>query len=222
MAQTRKPAKGLDRAEVLDVLRQRIVEGEYLPGSKLVENDLAQEFGISRQMARELLQDLESRGLVQKEPNKGATIRRIDLKTLFEIMELREVLEGLAARLATENTSAADWQDLVDAFGECMEEKVREKDLDGYLALVNKFQNRLLEAAANQELSDMADRIYAKMRIVQRRLILLPGRLRVGLDEHREILRAIVSGDAQKAEALKRGNLRSAIAMLKKYKKWVL
>ncbi len=222
MAQTGKPVKGLDRVEVLDILRHRIVEGEYLPGSKLVENDLAQEFGISRQMARELLQDLESRGLVQKEPNKGATIRRIDLKTLFEIMEVREVLEGLAARLATENTTAADWQDLVDAFGECMEEKVREKDLDGYLALVNTFQSRLLEAAANQELSDMADRIYAKMRIVQRRLILLPGRLQVGLAEHREILRAIVSGDGQKAEALKRENLRSAIAMLKKYKKWVL
>ena len=222
MPQKNKSAKRLDRTEVLDVLRQRIVEGEYLPGSKLVENDLAQEFGISRQMARELLQDLESRGLVQKEPNKGATIRRIDLKTLFEIMELREVLEGLAARLATENTSAADWQDLVDAFGECMEEKVREKDLDGYLALVNKFQNRLLQAADNAELSLVADRIFAKMLIVQRRLILLPGRVQAGLQEHREVLQAIMDGDPEKAETLKRKNIRSAITTLKKFKKWVV
>ncbi len=222
MPQKKKPAKRLDRTEVLDVLRQRIVEGEYLPGSKLVENDLAQEFGISRQMARELLQDLESRGLVQKEPNKGATIRRIDLKTLFEIMELREVIEGLAARLATENTTAADWQDLVDEFGDYVEEKVKEKNLDGYLALVNKFQNRLLQAAANAELSLVADRIFAKMLIVQRRLILLPGRVQAGLQEHREVLQAIMEGDPEKAETLKRKNIRSAITTLKKFKKWVV
>lgn len=222
MAPQKKSIKRLDRTKVLNVLRHRIVEGEYLPGSKLIENDLAREFGISRQVARELLQDLESRGLVEKEPNKGATIRRIDLTNLFEIMVLREVIEGLAARLATQNTTAADWQDLVDAFGDRMDEKIREKDLEGYLALVNKFQSRLFQAAGNKELLDVADRIYAKMRMVQRRLILLPGRLQVGLGEHRAILKAICSGDPGKAESLKRENIRSAIATLEKYKKWVL
>ena len=222
MAPRRRTAIRKDRAEVLNILRHRIIEGRYLPGNKLIENDLVDEFGISRQMARELLHDLESRGLVEKEPNKGITIRRIDIKTLFEIMELREVIEGLAARLATHKTTEADWQDLVEAFGARMDAIIRKNDFEGYIALVNQLQERLLRAAANHELEIVADRIYAKMRIVQRRLILLPGRLQAGVKEHREVLQAVVSGDPEKAEIAKRKNIRSAMNTLEKFKDWVL
>jgi DNA-binding GntR family transcriptional regulator len=222
MAERKKPNKRMDRAQLLGILRNRIIEGEYPPGSKLIEKTLLGEFGISRQMARELLQELESRGLVQKEPNKGATVRRMDLNTLFEIMDLREVIEGLAARLATQNSHAGDWQDLVEAFGERMDQMIREKDFEGYLTLVNKFQDRMLKLAGNAELSLVADRIYAKMLIIQRRLICLPGRLQAGIKEHRDVIQAIVSGDAEKAETLKRNNIRSAINTLKRYQKMII
>lgn len=214
--------KEWDRTKILNAIRQRIVEGEYLPGNKVIENDLAKEFGISRQLARDILQDLESRGLVEKEPNKGTTVRRIDLKTLFEIMELREVIEGLAARLAARNTTAKDWQDLAEEFGAPLEEIVKKTDFEQYLTLVNKFQNRVITAAANSELSIVADRIYGKMLIVQRRTILLPGRLQEGIKEHRDVLNAIMSGNEEKAEELKRKNIRSAFDFMLKYKKWVL
>ena len=222
MAARPKAKKRMDRAQVLDILRNRIIEGEYPPGSKLIENNLAGEFGISRQMARELLQELESRGLVQKEPNKGATVRRMDLKTLFEIMDLREVIEGLAARLATQNSTAADWLDLVEAFGERMDDIIRKKDFEEYLGLVNRFQDRMLKLAGNSEMSLVADRIYAKMLIIQRRLILLPGRLQVGIKEHRDVIQAIVAGDPEKAEELKRNNIRSAVTTMKKYQKMII
>jgi len=217
-----KKIKRWDRSQVLDILRQRIVEGEYLPGNKLIENDLANEFGISRQLARDILHDLESRGLVEKERNKGATVRRIDLKTLFEIMELREVIEGLAARLAARNTTSKDWQDLVAEFGAPFEELVKKMDFEQFLALVNKFQKRVVQAAANAELSLVSDRMYTKMLIVQRRAVLLPGRLQEALKEHREVLQAIVDGDEERAEEMKRKNIRSALNFMIKYKKWVL
>lgn len=206
---------------MLKTLRERIAEGEYLPGSKLLEKELADEFGISRQMAREMLLDLEYRGLVQKEPNKGAVVRRIAPESLFQLMEIRVVLEGLAARLAAQNGNPEEWDDLVAAFGQPIEDTIREQDFDKYLSIVNKFQERLLKCAGNDELSLMADRIYTKMLLIQRRLIILPGRLEEGLKEHREVLQAIIEGDGEKAERLKKENLHSAIRYLKKFKKWV-
>jgi DNA-binding GntR family transcriptional regulator len=66
------------REQILATLRERIVEGHYHQGVKLVEQDLAQEFATSRPMLREILSDLENLGLVEKFPNRGTTVRRIE------------------------------------------------------------------------------------------------------------------------------------------------
>ena len=221
-AKTSRKSNIATKLQVLNILTKRIAEGDYLPGTKLIEKDMADEFHISRQMARDVLQELECRGLVEKEPNKGAVVRRISFEALFQLMEVREVIEGLAARLAALNSEPEDWQDLIEEFGRPMEDTVRGQDFDTYLSMVNKFQARLLKCAKNDELSLFADRIYTKMLLIQRRLIILPGRLEAGLKEHREVMQAIIEKDGEKAEMLKKKNLRSAMNFLRKYKKWVL
>ncbi len=211
-----------NRADVSEVLRNRIVEGIYLPGSKLNEQDLTLEFKISRPLAREILIDLESRGLVEKEPNKGAVVRRIDFNSLIEIMQVRESLEGLAARLAAEKSDPSEWEELSGKFGETIERAVEENDLDTYFNLVSEFQTKMFAAARNNELSRLNDLIFTKMIIVQRRLIVLPGRMRLAMEEHRKVLKAIMDKEPEKAELARRDNLRSALNYYKKYSKWVL
>ena len=88
-----KKSNQLKRGKTLATLRKRIVEGDYPQGLKLIEQDLAKEFGTSRPMLREILSDLENLGLVEKLPNRGTTVRRISSQSLLEIMEIREVLE---------------------------------------------------------------------------------------------------------------------------------
>lgn len=218
---TSKVKRG-NRVSVLATLRERIVDGEYPQGFKLIEQDLAREFGVSRPLLREILADLERQGLVEKQPNKGTMVRRVEYKNLLEIMEIREVLEGLAARLAAQNTTADDWRDLEKEFGEPIEKMVNEMDLDHYLDLLTRLRERMVQASGNEELAKHIHSLYAKIMIVQRRIVILPGRLNEAMDQHRQVIKALMQGDPEKAEAAKRLNLLSARAYLEKYKKWII
>ena len=85
-----------------DLIRQAIVEGRVLPGERLKEEELAQQLGISRTPVREALLILQTEGLVEASPNRGATVRSYELPDLEDMYELRALLEGNAAlRAAT-------------------------------------------------------------------------------------------------------------------------
>lgn len=218
----KKKKRGPRKKAISGLLRQRIVDGYYPQGVKLTEQTLANEFGVSRLMIREVLGDLESQGLVEKKPNKGTVVRRVDSDSLFETMEIREVLEGLAARLAAQKSKPEDWLDLKEEFGENFERIVNELDFEKYLDFISKFRDRMVEAAQNEELSKLINSLYAKIRIVQRRIVILPGRIQEAIEEHRKVLDAIMEGDSLKAEKMKKENLQHAREWLEKYKIWVL
>lgn len=209
------------RAFVFRTLRQRIVDGFYPQGMKLVEQELAQEFKMSRPMLREILADLDSQGLVEKKPNRGTMVRRIDSQSLLEIMEIREVLEGLAARLAAQKTDPQDWRDLEAAFGDPAAKMVENTEFEKYLDLVARLRERMVDAAGNDELSKLIYSLFAKITLVQRRIVILPGRIEQAIMEHRQVLKALIAGDPDKAEIMKRLNLRSARECLKRYKSYV-
>ncbi len=214
--------KWVKRNEIMETMRDRIVDGFYPQGMKLVESNLVEEFGISRPLIREILADLETQGLVERKPNRGAIVRRVDLTSLLEIMDLREMLEGLAARLATRNSSPEDWADMEKAFGKPADQMVENQDFDSFLDLVAALRDRIVKTAQNEELSKLIYSLFAKITIVQRRVVILPGRMKQGINEHRQVIEAIMSGDEDAAEQKKRNNLRSARDYLIQYKKWVL
>ncbi|MGD2272862.1 MAG: GntR family transcriptional regulator [Desulfobacterales bacterium] len=209
------------RAFVLKTLRGRIVDGFYPQGMKLVEQELAEEFKMSRPMLREILADLDSQGLVEKKANRGTMVRRIDSQSLLEIMEIREVLEGLAARLAAQKTDPQDWQDLEAAFGDPAGKMVEDLEFEKYLELVAKLRERMVDSAGNTELSKLIYSLFAKITVVQRRIVILPGRIEQAINEHRQVLKALIAGDPDKAEKMKRLNLRNARKCLEKYKSYV-
>ena len=221
MAKKLKEAPAASRSEMFDELRKMIVSGQIPPGKKLVESDLLKEFGVSRSVVRSVLSTLEVEGLVGKQPNKGVTVRTIDFDTLIEIMEIRQSLESLAARLAAQKTSAEDWQDLEVEFGAPLQECVERLDFDKYFLLIVEFRQRMLAAAKNEELSKLVTSLFSKIQIVQRRIVILPGRVQEAVREHRAVLKAIMEGDANEAERLKRENLQNATECLIKYRKWV-
>lgn len=222
MAEKKQKSKPTKRENILHTLRERIVGGDYPQGVKLVEQDLAREFNASRPMLREILSDLESLGLVEKLRNRGTTVRRINSQSLLKIMEIREVLEGLAARLAAENSKPDDWRDLEKEFGEPFEQIVKNMDFKSYLDLISLMRDRMVAAAQSDELSRLIFSMYAKIQIVQRRIVILPGRINQAITEHRQVLAAIIEGNPDKAEKMKRLNMRNARECLEKYKTWVL
>lgn len=210
------------RPALLPALRERIARHALPPGTKLLENDLAREFGVSRAKVRDAFGVLEQRGLIRRIPNRGAEVARLDLSQVFEIYAVREMLEGLCVRLAVERAKPQSWQDLVQLFGRPMETIVKRGEFEQYIANLDRLRSRTLEAAGNGVLADMLDSINDKTREIQRRIIILPGRAAEGLQQHRAVLAAMRKGNAAKAEELRRANIRSSREYLERFQNFVL
>ncbi len=207
---------------LLPALRERIARHALPPGTKLLETDLAREFGVSRAKVRDAFGVLEQRGLIRRIPNRGAEVARLDLSQVFEIYAVREMLEGLCVRLAVERAKPQSWQDLVQLFGRPMEAIVKRGEFEKYIANLDRLRSRTLEAAGNGVLADMLDSINDKTREIQRRIIILPGRAAEGLLQHRAVLAAMRKGNAAKAEELRRANIRSSREYLERFQNFVL
>lgn len=218
----RKKGAATRAPDLFEILRQRIGQQDIAPGAKLREQDLAQEFDVPRTLIREVFSGLEQRGLIERIPNRGAVVKRLDLSQIFHIYDTREVLEGLSIRLATQNTAPESWQDLVDLFDGPMVGYVASADFDSFVSGYETFRRRAIDAAANPVLAEMLDSIWDKTQVLIRRIIILPGRAQQGLAEHSAVLHAMRQGDAVRAEELRRANMRSAKATLLQYQKYLV
>ena len=96
----------LSAEQVCERIRSAILSGELKPGAKLTEQDLAAEFEVSRTPIREAIRQLEVERLVSRTPFVGVTVTQLRPEEVIELLEIREVLEGLVARLATQNMDA--------------------------------------------------------------------------------------------------------------------
>lgn len=220
----KKQVKQSSAKEVIDALRERIASHEIPPGTRLVEERLALEFGITRARIREVFSALEALDLVMRIPNRGTIVCKLELSQVFEIYDVREALEGMCARLAAKNVPPESWQEMLDLYAEggVMETYVKENNIEAFFGEYRRWRARMIEAANNPVLANMLDGILEKSQVIMRRVMILPGRTQQGLTEHRAILQALRDGDAEKAEALRRANIRSAVEHLKRYQAWVL
>src|SRR6516165_1177716 len=103
---------GSSRLTVFDELQERICSGKLAPGSKLLQRHLAEEFDVAVGVIREALLELKSCGLVNVVPNLGAVVANLNAQTISDALQVREVLEGLAARLCCERASRSDLREL--------------------------------------------------------------------------------------------------------------
>ncbi|QWE98165.1 GntR family transcriptional regulator [Cupriavidus sp. EM10] len=209
-------------AAITDELRARIARHDLLPGTKLVEAELAQEFDTTRPRIREALAALEERGLVERIPNRGAIVTRISFEQILQIYCAREALEGMCVRLAAQNAPQGEWDDLIALFGAPMEEALEKGDFDVYIAGYEQFRQRVFRNANNPIIEGMLDSILERSQAVIRRAIVLPGRARLGLEHHRAVLAALHERDADKAELIRRQSIREAAEYLSRFRKYIV
>lgn len=225
-AARKRRARRPDGAEVdiVQALRERISNHAIAPGAKLQEASIAKEFGVSRARVREALNELEFRGLIRRILNRGAEVVRLDLTQVFEIYDAREALEGMCVRLATQKAPPETWQEWVELLheGGPMEKLLEKGDVEGYFLNYDRLRRKIIDAAENPVLAGMLDSILEKSRVIMRRVQILPGRAAQGLAEHRAFVVAMRAGDAEKAEQLRRENIRSAIRTLKRFQSFII
>ena len=179
-------------------------------------------FGVPRLTAREALDSLVHQGFAERQPNRGVVVKRRDLAELLQLFDLREVNEGLCARLAARNAAPESWDDLIALFGEPMAEVVARKDLDAYVETYQAMRRRLIEAAASPMLGDLLNRLTDMTGMYSRRLLLLTDRTQHALADHRAVLAALRRGDAGAAEAARQATIVNVRAAIERYHAYVL
>jgi DNA-binding GntR family transcriptional regulator len=187
-------------------LKRDIMEGVYTPRQRLIETDIAPLLGVSRATLRAALLRLQHEGFVEIQPNRGAQVRAFSVEEATRILQVREVLEGLAAGLAAEKATAAQLAELHDIVVE-MEKTLAADDLLGHLPLVGRFHQRMIEMAGNEFIEQFLSMLRAPLIRHQFRVILVPGRKDESLAEHREILSYLTGRDATGAERAMRRHI---------------
>jgi DNA-binding GntR family transcriptional regulator len=196
---------------VYDVLRRGILDGELAPGHRLRSDVLANDLAVSRTPVREALRKLESEGLVVASRH-GLVVRQLSEQDLTEIFYMREALEGMAARLAAENATRADIDELKNLF-EDMETVAARGDIAALRELTGEFHMLVCRASHNARLIQTLQGLLDHARQAQSSTLYMAGRPADALKEHRGLLRAIEKRDPELAEALARQHRRETLAL---------
>ena len=171
------------RELVLGELRNAIFIGHIKPGDRLVETTIANAMGISRTPVREALRQLESEGLAINIPRKGTIVKGICVEDAREIYEIREVLEGLAARGACLHISRMEIRELRRIIRE-MEHSIKVGDEEKYVNVHNLFNRIIIDSSKNKRLIDQMESIYEYLKSLRRISLFTDERKMEALKEH--------------------------------------
>lgn len=199
------------KERVLDGVRQAIIDGSRLPGDPLSEVALADEYDVSRTPVREALKQLQIEGLIEIRPRVGTFVRSPSRREVVELFELKEMLEGMGARLLAARGPVAEL-DQLEANIERSSTAVARDDTDSYAVLVHEFHELLVTGADNSQLDSHYRSLMNQLayhRLVSASLT-RPGRVGESLSEHRHVLELIREKDGFGAEFAMRDHVRSS------------
>jgi len=192
--------------KVFRVLEAAIRRGDMKPGNRVYDYNLAKEFGVSRSPVREALKRLEYCGLIQVLPRRGTYVSQLlSAQEVAELLEVREVLEGLAARRAALHAS----HEQVEAIGNELRTTAQRLHATGELGYGLDFHAWLLDASGNAKLKSTLTAIQGQVRLVRFRVGASRERAEQALHEHAEVREAIRNREADLAEARMRAHIRA-------------
>lgn len=185
--------------QAYQVMRDAIIGRQLPAGSRLSAPDIAQRFHISRSPVREAISRLADEGLAVAEPRRGAVVAHITLDDLVAIYDLREVLEGLACRLAATRVTAEDLVELRLVLNEHAE-AVSANDVERRLEADQQFHASIHKVAGNARLGEALARLQGQIRMGMDATRRRPGGLQQARNEHEEIFSALERRDSSEAE----------------------
>lgn len=183
---------------VCEELRRQIVTGVRRPGERLVEKDLAAEFKVSRNPARETLRMLSTEGFVKLLPRRGALVAvttSADAEYLFEVrLAFETAASGLAARRLTKSS-----QTVLLALLDEGDEALARKDLERMSDLNSQFHNAIVEASGNPYLAKLFRPVHWKVQWLFEQSV--QTRAHDSCEEHRLLVQAIIEGKEEEARS---------------------
>jgi DNA-binding GntR family transcriptional regulator len=201
---------------IFDILRDRILNEEYVSGQKLNELTLASELKISRTPIREALKQLELEGLAVSVPNKGVYVKGFSSRDIDDMFEIRVALEGLAIQFAIERMDEEHLAKIKEVY-ELMEFYTAKADQEKINDLNILYHETIYQATQSAYFEQLLKDIHYYVSVTSRHSINQPARLDSAIIEHKAILDSIIEGDKEKAKETIQKHIRKTQILVRNY-----
>jgi DNA-binding GntR family transcriptional regulator len=186
------------RLQIVQTLRKAILQGRFAPGARLVERELCELMGVSRVSVREAFRQLESEGIIENIPNRGPVVATLSRAQAKDVYEVRQALEALAAKLFASNATEKQIEELGNAT-ETLASAYRSGNVDEILAAKDVFYGLFYSGCGNEVAFQMLTILNARISLLRRVSLSVPGRLQKSLREMRRLMAAIRKRDGAAA-----------------------
>lgn len=192
-------------------VKKMIFDQELKPGQKILQEKLSAELGVSRTPLLKALQQLENEMLVESIPRRGLYVKALQPQEVVDVFQIREVIEGLSARLAAQRMTPDQAEELRRLFAPF--EKQQPINRDEYAKADRAFHDMLLKSGGNRVLPRLEMLGNIQLLAYQVGLLRSPEET---LPEHLSIIDALAAGDGEAAETLMRGHIRRSLEAMAK------
>jgi len=177
-------------------LEKEIIEGSLEPGFRIVPEELARRFNVSKSPVREALFSLEKEGLVTSRPRIGFFVTEIKLGDIEEIYPIRASLNALMLKTMAEREYKPDFIPSIERLLREMEVKVQHNDISGYFYLNVQLYDFIMERCPNNRLRMMLNQLGKQVLRFRFMTMSQPGHIRVSMERHKSLLKALMHRDA--------------------------
>lgn len=196
--------------KVYRILKTEIVKGYLKPGTKLLEGKIAKQMGVSRTPIREAIRELAAEGFVKMSPNQGVIVSIASIEDIQEVLQIRSVLEGLAARLATKVINGGEIKEL-EKYIKQMEYYTNKDDALAFSEMDAEFHELILNICGNNRLIQIRKNLSDQAHRYRIRSLSIPGRLKYSLKEHQEIVKALKRKEVEQADKLSQKHIENVL-----------
>ena len=203
--------------KVYRALKTEIIKGSLKPGTKLSEGKIAKQMEVSRTPIREALRELAAEGFVKISPNQGVVVSNASVEDVQEVLQIRGVLEGLAARLATKMINEEEIKEL-EKYQKRMEYYTNKDDVLAFSEMDAEFHELILNICGNNRLIQIRKNLSDQAHRYRIRSLSVPGRLKYSLKEHQEIVEALKRKNPEQADRLSQKHIENVLANILAHK----
>jgi DNA-binding GntR family transcriptional regulator len=194
---------------VYEYLFNAIRTGDIKPGQTLTERGLAEKIGVSRTPVREAIRKLEEQGIVTHEPHKGVKVITLSEEKVTQLYDVRELLEGLAARRLAEHPAPGKIEELRN-FIERAEIEAVANNIKELAGINSEFHLALARLSGNVYLEAIMKMLQTQISLLMSASLSASGRPLQNIEEHKMLIDAIRSGDGEFAESIAKHHVRKA------------
>lgn len=196
--------------KVYRVLKEAIIKGFLEPGTKLLENKIAEEMHVSRTPVREAMQKLVAEGFVKTTPNQTMVVTEVSPEDVKEVLQIRGALEGLAASIAAKKINRQEIDELENVVAQ-MSLQVSRENLSSYCKVDDEFHDLILNICGNKWIIQIRDNLGSFIYRFRIKSLSVLGRLKHSLEEHQAIMESLKKHDSAEADRLSQVHMENTV-----------